>query len=311
MVETRPAVAATAIVASMAIIGYIDNFVVIIAEDASVWQFHFVRSLMCLPFFLLAAVAGFGPLRPRRFWAVAGRSFFMTSAMVLYFAALAFMPIAQVVAGLFTSPIFVVLISTLVLGQRIGPIRIGAVLVGFLGILLVLRPDPSDLSLWTVVPVLAGLFYAMGAVSTRSWCGGESTLSMVAGAFIGLGIAGAIGLVALSLVPHTVPEGPAGFVLREWTSPSAPFLFWTAVQAVGSIVAVWLIVKAYSLGEPSYVGVFEYSLIVFASAWAYVLRGQSVDPVAALGIALVVLSGSVIAARSRLPETSGPASVGP
>lgn len=311
MPETRPFAAAVSIIVAMVIIGYIDNFVVIIAETASVWQFHLVRSLMCVPFFLIGAAMGFGPLRPNRWWAVAGRSFFMTAAMVLYFASLAFMPIAQAVAGLFTSPIFVVLISTLVLGHRIGPIRIAAILAGFLGILMVLRPDPSDLSAWTVIPVLAGLFYAMGAISTRAWCTGESTLSMVAGAFLGLGIAGAFGLGFLAAFPQAVPEGPAGFVLRGWTSPGGPFLFWTAVQAVGSIGAVWLIVRAYSLGEASYVGVFEYSLIVFASVFAFLIRGETVDLAAGLGIALVIASGAVIAVRSRLPETSGPATLGP
>lgn len=311
MPETRPIVAAMSIVAAMAIIGFIDNFVVVIAEESGLWQFHLLRSLMSMPFFLLAAAIGFDRLRPWRWWAVAGRSGFMTTAMVLYFAALAFMPIAQAVAGLFTAPIFVVLISTLVLGHRIGPIRIAAVLVGFLGILLVLRPNPAELSILTVVPVLSGLFYAMGAISTRAWCAGESTLSMVTGAFVGLGLAGAVGLLVLGVVPQPAAPGPDGFVLRGWTWPGPTVLFWIGMQAIGSVVSVWLIVKAYTLGEASYVGVFEYSLIAFASAWAYVLRGEAIDTLSGVGIALVVLSGSVIALRSRLPETTGPASVGP
>ncbi len=305
MTETRPVAAAASIVVAMAIIGFIDNFVVVIAAEAGIWQFHFLRALIAVPFFVLAVRIGIGTVRPRRWRGVLGRSFFLTLAMISYFASLGVLPIAQAVAGLFTSPIFVVLISALVLGERIGRFRIAAVAIGFLGILLILRPEASHISIWTVVPILAGFFYAISAIATRAWCDGEDTLALLAGSFAGLGVAGILGLALFTLFPVPVASGPDAFVLQGWVEPSGTFLFWTLVQAIGSIVGVFFIIRAYQLGEASYVGVFEYSLLVFVSVWAWVLRNEVVDLAAAAGIVLIVISGIVIAVRSRSETRSG------
>jgi len=302
--DTRPVAAALSILSAMVVIGFIDNFVVLIAADAGIWQFHAVRAVMSLPIFLALVWLGLGRIAPVRWAGVAGRSFFLTLAMVLYFATLGVLPVAQAAAGLFTSPIFVVLISAVVLRQRIGAFRIGAVAVGFAGVLLILRPDLSDFSARTIVPLFAGLFYAVSALATRTWCRDETTLTLLAGSFTGLGLAGAIGLAAFTLFPVDTAGRADAFVLMGWVDPTRTFLFWTAVQAVGSLVGVFLIIRAYQLGEASYVGIFEYSLLVFISAWAWVLRGETIDARGVLGIALIICSGTVIALRSRKAEAA-------
>jgi drug/metabolite transporter (DMT)-like permease len=297
--HTRPVAAALCILTAMVIIGFIDSFVAVIAGEAGVWQFHLTRSLMCVPLFGLIALLGFARFRPQSWPGVIGRSLAMTVSMVLYYAALGVLPIAQVVAGFFTAPIFVLLLSALFLGQRIGPWRIGAAAVGFAGVLLILRPDPSALSVWTFVPILAGFFYAVTAIATRAWCEGEETMTLVAGGFAGLGLAGAVGLVVLALLPQETGGRSDAFLFTGWVAPTGTFLFWTAVQAVGSLAGVFFIVRAYQLGEASYVGIFEYSLLVFVAAWAFVLFGERIDAQGALGILLIIASGAVIALRGR------------
>jgi drug/metabolite transporter (DMT)-like permease len=297
--DTRPLAAALSILTAMVIIGFIDSYVALIAGEAGVWQFHLTRSLMVVPLLAAAALTGLGRLRPRNWRGVVGRSLAMTLSMVLYYAALGVLPIAQVVAGFFTAPIFVLLLSALFMGQRIGPWRTLAAAVGFAGVLLILRPDPAALSVWTFVPILAGFFYAVTAIATRAWCAGEDTMTLVAGGFAGLGIAGAIGLAVLALFPAEVAGRGDAFLFTGWVPPTPTFLFWTAVQAVGSLAGVFFIVRAYQLGEASYVGIFEYSLLVFVAAWAFVLFGEVIDLQAALGIVLIIASGAVIALRSR------------
>jgi drug/metabolite transporter (DMT)-like permease len=297
--DTRPVAAAMSILTAMVIIGFIDSFVTVIAREAGVWQFHFTRSLMSVPVIALVVLAGLGRVRPRNWRGVVGRSLAMTVSMILYYAALGVLPIAQVVAGFFTAPIFVLLLSALFLGQRIGPWRIGAAGIGFLGVLLILRPDPAALSIWTLVPILAGFFYAVTALATRTWCAGEDTMTLVAGGFAGLGLAGALGLLVLAVFPQETAGRSDAFLFTGWVAPTVTFLFWTVVQTVGAIVGVFFIVRAYQLGEASYVGIFEYSLLVFVAAWAFLLFGEPTDPVAVLGMALIIGSGAVIALRSR------------
>jgi len=297
--ETRPLTAALVMICAMAIIGVIDNFIVTLAQDIGLWQFHLLRTLMALPLAAAMAGLGLGRLMPRRPGRVALRSVLVALAMLFYFSALAIMPIAQALAGLFTSPIFILLITALGMGQRIGPWRILAVAVGFSGILLVLQPDPGNFDWSVLIPVAGGLFYAMGAIATRSLCAGESTVALLTGMLIALGLMGAAGLAWLALFPVETLPGPDGFVTRGWVWPMQRALPWVVVQAVGSVAGVFLIIKAYQQGEPSYVSVFEYSVMVFGPLFAWVAFGQPVGPWQVAGIALIAAAGAIIAVRSK------------
>ena len=292
----RPGLAACSILAGMFILGLTDNFVPYISERGSLWQFHMVRSVMGIAILLAVVALGFGSLRPQKPLGVFGRSLFQAGAMLIYFGCLSVLPIGVVVAGLFTSPLFVVLISVFVQGKRVGKFRWGAVALGFIGALMVIRPDPSDLNPVAFLPVFAGLLYAIGAIGTRAWCEGESTLTLTAGFFGMLGIFGLLGVFLIS--GEGAPESHAGFVLRSWGPLDAEMLFWFAVQAVGSLIGIGLIFHGYLVGEASHVGVFEYSLLVFASFWAWVLWGQSVPVLGIIGMVLIAVAGAVIAVRS-------------
>ncbi|MEL6644373.1 MAG: DMT family transporter [Pseudomonadota bacterium] len=293
----RPLAAAVSILSAMLLIGFIDNFVVNIARDAGLWQFHLVRSAMALPMIVGLAMLGIGTLAIRRLWAVGIRSLTISVAMVLYFGSLAFLPISEAVAGLFTAPLFVLLISVVVLGERVGIVRVIAAGAGFIGVLLVLRPDAGAVTVTSAVPILAGFFYAVGAILTRAWCADESPTALLAGFFLGLGLCGAAGVAVLAAFPVT--DDDPGFVLRGWATPTSAFLGWTLMQAVGSIAAVGLITRSYQMADPSYVSVFEYSLLIFVSVWAWILRGEGLDLMAILGICLIIASGTIIALRGR------------
>jgi len=169
----RTLTAAVAILIYALLIGFTDNFVRIIAVEAGLWQFHAVRAVMALILLKLAALAVGLDLRPARVGPVVARSVIHASAMLIYFGCLAFLPVAQVAAGLFTAPIFVLLFSKFIYGQRIGPVRIVAVACGFAGVLMLLGTEALEgATLAAVLPVFAGALYAFGNIATREWCGG-------------------------------------------------------------------------------------------------------------------------------------------
>ncbi len=206
--EDRTLAAAGLILIYALVIGFTDNYVRVIAAEAGLWQFHATRSVMALALLALAAVPLGLRLRPVRPWAVAGRSAIHGFAMLIYFGSLAFLPVAQVAAGLFTAPIFVLLISRFAFGHPIGPVRILAVAMGFLGVLLVLGPSAmGDASVAALLPILAGAMYALGNIATREWCAAESAETLLGGFFVALGVLGLAGLAVLWLLPVEVPEG--------------------------------------------------------------------------------------------------------
>lgn len=294
----RPLAAAAMIGVYALVIGYTDNMVRVIAEDAGLWQFHAIRTAMVLCLVALIAVPLGLRLRPRNLAAVVGRSVLHGSALMVYFGSLAFLPVAQVAAGLFSAPIFVLVISRFAFGERIGPWRIGAVAVGFLGIVLVLMPgSQAPIGAASLMPVAAGALYALGNIATRRWCRRESAETLVLGFFIALGLLGLVGLAVLALLPPAGIPGTAGFLTRGWVTPTSEFWIWTFVQAAGSLIGVTAMIRGYQLAEASRVAIFEYSVLPAAALWGWIIWGEVLGAGAFVGMALIFAAGAVIALR--------------
>jgi drug/metabolite transporter (DMT)-like permease len=294
--QNRTLAAAGAVFVYASLIGFTDNYVRVIAKDAGLWQFHATRTAMALALLLVLAVPFGLRLWPRRFGAVLKRSAIHGAAMLIYFGALAFLPVAQVAAGLFTAPIFVLLIQRLFYGQPISAWQALAVAVGFAGVVIVLGPEVvKGASLAALLPVLAGALYAMGNIATRTWCEGEAAETLLAGFFAMLGVLGLIGMAVLVLVPVEAGEGPVRFLLRgpEW--PTSSFLWWTFVQAAGSLLGVGLMIKAYQMAEAAKVSVFEYVILPASAFWTWAIWDETLIWYSWIGMGLIVLAGVMIA----------------
>ena len=279
----------------MAILGIIDNFMKFIAVEISLWQFHFVRSLIAVPVIVIFGLLAGWDLRTKRLWPVLGRNMFLTGAMFVYFGCLGFFPIAAVAAGLFTAPVLVMFINAIWSRRAIGLIRLATAFVGFIGTILVLKPDVGGLSWANLIPVSAGLMYAFGNVATRKWCEGESAVSLLWSYMFLMLIFGGLGVVYL----YFNPGDPSNYLTRGWVWPSAGVWVWIWLQAVFSLVGIGFIMKAYLIGEVTYVSIFEYSMLIFASIAAWVLFGDRLGPLGFVGIGLITITGIVIAIRSK------------
>ena len=291
------------IICGTSLIGLIDNFVPIIAEQHGVWQFHMIRSVMAgLLVVLYCRVRGLR-IWPKRLQPVFVRSVFIAISMILYFGSISLMPIAEAGAALFSSPIFILIFSLLFFGTRIGIHRTLAVGIGFAGVLLVLKPDPTHLGVITFVPMLAGLFYALSQLWTRHFCAAENTATILLGFLTMIGLFGLAGTAFLTLFPPPAAwVAMAPFFFSGWQPVTWTFLFWTAIQAVGSNIAVACLIRGYQIAEPTRVAVYEYSFLLFAGLWGWLLWGQIPDMFSLLGIALIIGAGITIVLRAnRLP----------
>lgn len=295
MQQNRPLAAAAAILAAMAILGFVDQYVQVIAEASSLWTFHLLRSVM------MFALAGVFVLATRRrvrvvAWrGLLGRSAFNSTAMMIYFGSLGFMPVAQAAAGLFTAPIWILLFSVALFGLRVGPVRIVAVFIGFLGVLLTLSPDLSEVTALTFVPAAAGAFYAISAIATREWCPKEGALELTLGIFAFQMLWGLGGVLVMG--------GGETFLTRGFVMPTAQVWGVLAMQAVGSLIGVVLLVRGYQLAEASLASVYEFSVLGFSALFGWLLLGQGTGPLGLAGLALIALAGSLIALRGRGPLT--------
>lgn len=302
MTETpnRTLAAFGAVLIYASVIAFTDNYVRVIARDAGLWQFHATRTAMAFAILAVVALPVGLKLWPKRPWAVFARSAIHGTAMLIYFGALAFLPVAQVAAGLFTAPIFVLFLQRFLYGQGISGVQILAVITGFAGVVLVLGPEAlSGATLAALLPVISGALYAMGNIATQRWCAGETAESVVAGFFGMLGFYGLVGMAVLWAFPMEVPEGPEGFLQRGPVLPTGEFLWWTFVQAAGSLVGVGMFVKAYQMAEVSRVSVFEYVILPASALWGFLLWGETLSWIAWVGMALIALAGVIIARPQR------------
>lgn len=288
------------LVSSMVVIGLIDNFIPIIAAEAGLWQFHAFRALIGVPIIVLLIIGRGRRLMPVRPKMLLIRSALLSASMLLYFGSLALMPIAEAGAGLFASPIFVLLFSVIFFRTRIGLWRITAVISGFCGVLLVLKPDISNLDFVSLLPLLAAIFYGAGQLMTRHYCAAEDTLVVLLGFYLVIGLCGFVGLIVFTIWPApSTWQQAVPFFTAGWIPPTWSFLFWTIVQSLGSLVAVAGLIRGYQIGDPTYLGVFEYSFLLFAGIWGWLLWGHIPDSVALIGMVTIVVSGIAIALRSR------------
>lgn len=277
------------------VIGFADNYVRVVAAEAGLWQFHAVRSAIALPLIAMIAMALRHRFLPRNLRAVAARSAIHGLAMLVYFGALAFLPVAIVAAGLFTAPLFVLMIARVAYAEPISPVQVIAVLTGFGGVILLLGPSAmAGASLAALLPVLAGALYAMGNIATRRWCAAESAETLLAGFFAALFILGCLGLLVLAIFSLPVADGTAGFIARGWVSPSSTFMFWVTVQAVVSVIGVGMMIRAYQIAPAATVSVLEYLILPVSAIWSLFLWGEQLTLTAIIGMGLIALAGVVI-----------------
>ncbi len=301
MTADRPVFAAALLSASMFLMSFIDTLVRAVSDDITVWQFHLIRALFALPVVAVAAmVFNEGTLRQKRpFW-VCFRAVMMAVSMLFFFGSIPMMPMAQATAGLFTAPLFVLSFAALFLGEQVGWRRACAVLVGFTGVLVILQPFQAGIQWLSIMPVIAGAFYAFCVIITRQKCRDESPFALLFANFFAFGLMGLIGAVALTVFPVGVDRLEAApFIFGGWSIPSLEVVGTMAGLALGAVIGVGGLTRAYQLAESSFLTLFDYTHVIGASIFAYLLWSEVPPPEAIIGVIMIVGAGMYLALRGR------------
>lgn len=301
--------AALSIMTAMLVLAISDNFIGLVAERMSLWQFHALRSAMMMPAIaaVMLVLGQARTLRPRRPGAVLARAGFMVTALVIYFAAIPAVSVSLAAAGLFTSPIWVTVFSVALFGERVGPRRLAGLVLGFAGVCLVLRIGTEPLRAMAVAPVLAGAFYALGVIWTRRHCRGESVGALGfwnLAAFLAVGLAGLVLTPALAAAIGQV-EG-TGFATMPVRAPGADDLL--VVFALGGAGAAGLLLLAYGYrgADPTFAALFDFSFLFWVPLVSWLLWGDRLAPPVALGMALIVAAGLLAVSGMERPAALGP-----
>jgi drug/metabolite transporter (DMT)-like permease len=210
------------------------------------------------------------------------RSLFLVLATLGFWGGLRYLPLAEASSITFLAPTFVVLLSWPLLHERAPRARQIASTVGFIGILILLRPGSAVMHPAVVLLLAAALANALYQLLTRRLLDEKLPTTLFYSASVGTVVL-TLGLPFATDVPRLMAIGIAPLVLLG------------VLAGIGH----WCITHAYLLAPASLLTPFTYLQILWATAFGYLMFGQHPDRLSALGMAVVVASGVVLALWER------------
>ena len=191
--------------------------------------------------------SGFGVLRTRRLGLHVGRAIIQSAGMMCFFIGLTMIPFAEVTALSFSAPLFATVLAILVMGERVRMRRVCALIVGFIGVLVVLRPDTGAISLGALFVVGSSFVWAVAMAIIKSLSRTESSVTTTLYA-------------ALFMAPITLI--PALFVWRE---PNLEQLVWLLGVGAAGTLGHLAFAQAFKIAEMSAVLPLDFLRLVWAS----------------------------------------------
>ncbi|MEL6168765.1 MAG: DMT family transporter [Pseudomonadota bacterium] len=250
---------------------------------------------------LLQFEGGWRALRTDRPGLHAFRALLIVVANITFFAGLAVMPLGTATALFFVAPLIITLLSIPFLGEKVGVHRMGAVVVGFLGVAVMLFRGDLGLGWSAVLPVFAAVCYAGMQILTRK-LGVRSPASAMAiyiqGTFIMVGLGFWI-VAGDGRFAEGATHDSVIFLLRAWSWP-APEDYW-AFGLLGLCAGIvgYTISQAYRLGDAATIAPYEYSALPLALFMGWAFFGEWPDLRDAVGIALIGGAGVYVFLRER------------
>lgn len=275
----------------------IDVIVKFLSGDYPLYQMVLIRSAVALPILLLILVpleGGYHVLRTRQPKLHLIRCCAVLFANICFYTGLATMPMADAVAIAFATPLIITALSVFVLGERPGIWRWSAVAVGFLGVLIIMRPGPGTFQAAALLPFFGACGYATLHVLTRRAGGADSAAALSFYPSLGFLIVSAI--VGLATGDGRFASGDSAaldFILRAWVWP-APRDWWLFV-ALGFTASFggYMVSLAYRLCEAGLVAPFEYIAMPLAVVWGILVFQEWPDLPVWIGSALIIGAGLV------------------
>ncbi len=211
---------------------------------------------------------------------------------IVYYLSLPLLPLAVAAAAYYTLPLFIVAFAAMFGGETVGRMQWAGVVLGFVGIVLVLRPGSEAFTWVALLPILSAILYAAAMILTRTKCRDEHPATLALGLNAMFVIAGTSGLLTGWILPVSLP----GFLSAEWAVMGMEEWRYTAILAGLILVASVGTAIAYQAAPAATVGTFDFAYVGFALIWGVLFFGEHPDNIALSGIVLIVVAG-VLAVR--------------
>ena len=222
---------------------------------------------------------GLSSLRTRRPLVHALRGSLLFASMLLFFTALRGLPLAEAIAVTFTLPLFITALSGPLLGEAVGVRRWAAVIIGFMGALIMVRPGTEAFLPEALLVLTSALIAALAMLLTRRLTRTETDVALVTYTTVIAGLA-------------SLP-----FLVLAWQAPSPGDLGLFALVGIGGGSGAYLLVVAFRNAPAAVVAPFDYTALIWASVFGWMLWRESPEPAVWIGAAIVAAAGVYITRR--------------
>lgn len=212
--------------------------------------------------------------------------------VALFYLAVAYLPLADVVTFYLAGPIFVTALSALLLKEQVGWRRWSAVLVGFIGVVIAMRPSAASISWPALIALTGSLSFSLLMIATRA-VHGTSDLVLVTGQMVG----------ALVLGMVLAPVG--------WVAPNARDFALLGLLGVVAMFAHLCVNRSLKLAPASIVVPYQYTFILWAIVFGYFVFGDVPDAMLLTGAAIIVAAGIFIFRREQVRAVQNDAGIPP
>ena len=267
-----------------------DALIKVTSGSFVIWQIFVIRSLIVIPILALFLVlrAPDAVRLPRAWGWVIVRSLMLVAMWISYYLALPMLTLSAGAAAYYTLPIFITLFSAAIPGDRISLIGWIAVFTGFLGVLLILRPEAGDFNAYALLPLLSAMLYAGAMILTRSRCRQEHPVVLSMSLNIAFVVVGSIAAGGITLLPDAARDG---FLLARWAPMGQSEWLSMGLLAAAILIGSLGAAIAYQNGPPAMIGAFDFAYVGFAVLWGVMFFAEVPDAVSTLGILLIVVAG--------------------
>lgn len=270
------------LLASSAVFSAVGTLVKILTAQLPIEMVVFFRNSVGLVLLLpLLCAGGRVNLQTTRIWDHTARAVSGVLAMYCFFYAIRHLHLAEAISLNFTSPLIIPLLAYVLLKERVSRFVVGVLVVGFLGVLLVIKPGVGVFQPAALVGTLSAFFAAFALINIRRLTNTEPAIRVV---FYFALIASAITLLPM---------------LRVWVTPTMPQALMLAGVGVFATLGQWLLTRGYASGPAGKLAVFHYSAVIFAGAVDWIVWQSRPDAWSLAGVALITAAGIVVSRTER------------
>ena len=300
--EDRPKMALVLLLIGVFTLAFQDTLVKHMTSYTTFWQFQTIRStfILCIILLIAQITTGLKVLIPQNPFSVFFRSIMLAICMVFFFGGASQITAAQMGAGLYTYPLFVTLLASPLLKEKIGRFRLSALALGALGSTILLNPLSDKFSFFQIMPIIAGLFYAFNIIILRKYCRTESPLTLVFSVSLVFLLFGILGTTLVSVIElNQNVRISLPFLFGKWpTLTLFIFLFCVALACLNLLGNICLS-RAYQTAESSWLAPLDFSYLLFLAIWAKIIFGTMPSLSEISGMICIVSAGLIIAFRER------------